>query len=348
MAGRSRCDGDDLVVGVVEGRTDQIVHGGVDDGEVLLDARLEVFDAGQKQACIAHQGAAGFEAQGLVATGEAVQQRLEVGAGGGRFFVPVADAEAAAQVDVVELDAFAAELVHQAEDLLGGFGHGGRVEELGADVAVDAGDLDARQRGGLAVQVEGLVEGHAELVAAQAGGDVRVGVGIDVRIDAEGDGRARAHAGGHLGEAVEFGGGFHVEAADAGVQGEAHLGGGLADAGEDHLASIAAGGQHAGQFAAGDDVEAGAQLGEYRQHAKAGVGLDGVAHQRLAQAEGALVGVEGLGQRGAGIDVGGGAELGGDVCEGDPFKGQAGGAGGKRRHGQGGRHGRESWEAGLL
>ena len=86
--------------------------------------------------------------------------------------------------------------------------------------------------------------------------------------------------------------GFHVEAADAGVQGEAHLGGGLADAGEDHLASIAAGGQHAGQFAAGDDVEAGAQLGEYRQHAKAGVGLDRVAHQRLAQAEGALVGVE--------------------------------------------------------
>ena len=48
--------------------------------------------------------------------------------GRGRLFVPIADAEPAAEVDVVELDAFAGELVDQAEDLVGGLGHRRRIE----------------------------------------------------------------------------------------------------------------------------------------------------------------------------------------------------------------------------
>ena len=344
----ARGDGDDLVPGVVEGRAGQVVHGRVDDREVLLDAGLEVFDAREQQAGVAHQRAARLEAQGLGAALEAGEERLEVVGGGGRLFVAVTDAEAAAQVDVVEVDAFAGELVDQAEDLAGGFGHRGRVEELGADVAVDARDLDGGHPGGLAVEVEGLGEGHAELVAAQAGGDVGVGVGVDVGVHAEGDRRALAELGGHVVQAVELGGGFDVEAADAGLEGEAHLVDALADAREDHLARVAAGRQHAGQLAAGDDVEAGAELGEHRQDAQAGVGLDRVADQRLAHPEGLLVGLVGAGEGGAGIHVGGGAEALGDVGEGDPFEGQSGGAGGKGRHGQGGRHWAESWGAGLL
>ena len=192
--------------------------------------------------------------------------------------------------------------------------------------------------GSLAVEIQRFGEGDAEFVAAQAGGNVRVGVGIDVRIDAEGDRRTLAHAGGHLREAVEFGGGFDVEAADAGGQRVTHFVGALADAGEDHLAGIATGRQHAGEFAARDDVETGAELGEDRQDAEIGVGLDRVADQRLAQAEGALIRLVGGGEGGAGVNVGRGAEAVGNVGEGDPFEGQAGRAGGERRHGQGGRH----------
>ena len=245
----------------------------------------------------------------------------------GPLFVAVADAEAATQVDVVELDAFASELVHETEDLVGRFGHRRRVEELGADVAVDAADLDVRQPGGLAVEIQRFGEGDAELVAAQAGGNVRVGVGINVRVDAEGDRRTLAHAGGHL-----------REAADAGRQRVTHFVGALADAGEDHLAGIATGRQHAGELAARDDVETGPESGEDRQDAEIGVGLDRVADQRLAQAEGALIRLVGGGEGGAGVNVGRGAEAVGNVGEGDPFEGQAGRAGGERRHGQGGRH----------
>ena len=46
---------DDVVPGVVERRAHEVVHGGIDDGEVLFLAVLEVFDPGQQQAGIADQ-----------------------------------------------------------------------------------------------------------------------------------------------------------------------------------------------------------------------------------------------------------------------------------------------------
>jgi hypothetical protein len=52
----------------------------------------------------------------------------------------------------------------------------------------------------------------------------------------------------------------------------------LRDAGEHDAGGIGAGGQHTGQLTAGDDVEAGAGLGQQRQYREVAVGLDRVAH----------------------------------------------------------------------
>ena len=49
---------------------------------------------------------------------------------------------------------------------------------------------------------------------------------------------------------------------------------------------IAAGAQHAVQFAAGDDVETGAGLGQQREYGQRGVGFDGVADGVREIAEG--------------------------------------------------------------
>ena len=51
------------------------------------------------------------------------------------------------------------------------------------------------------------------------------------------------------------------------------------------LARVAAGGQHARQLAARDDVEAGAETREQRQDREVGVRLDRVADQRVAPGE---------------------------------------------------------------
>jgi hypothetical protein len=94
----------------------------------------------------------------------------------------------------------------------------------------------------------------------------------------------------HFVEHVELGFALDVEAGDAGRKGLAHFGAGLADAREDDLLRIGAHGQHAGQFAARDDVEAAAGFGEHAQHAERRVGLHGVADQGVAAFEAALVG----------------------------------------------------------
>ena len=71
-----------------------------------------------------------------------------------------------------------------------------------------------------------------------------------------------------------------------------HLGARLADAGEHHPRRIDAGGQHALELAARDDVEAAAGFGEGLQHGQAGVGLHRVADQVVAAGERALLGRE--------------------------------------------------------
>ena len=68
---------------------------------------------------------------------------------------------------------------------------------------------------------------------------------------------------------------------------ERELVGGLADAGEHDLARRHAGGARAQKFAAGDDVGAGAELGQGRDHRLVGVRLHGVADQRIDIGEGA-------------------------------------------------------------
>ena len=73
-----------------------------------------------------------------------------------------------------------------------------------------------------------------------------------------------------------------MSAASAGAQ----FGLGLADAGEQDLAGGKAGGQRALQFAAGDDVGAGAELCQRAQHRLVGIRLHGVADQRLLAGKG--------------------------------------------------------------
>jgi hypothetical protein len=93
---------------------------------------------------------------------------------------------------VFQNDAGGGQAVDQAQHLVGGFGGRRRVEQLRTDVAVDALDLQVRQRRGAPVDVEGLVEGNAELGGLEAGGDVGMGARVDIGIDAQRHRRAAA------------------------------------------------------------------------------------------------------------------------------------------------------------
>ena len=108
------------VKGLVHRRSRQVVHGGIDDAEVLLLAGLEVQHLGHADARIADQRAARFDHE--LAVAEAARVELartacchSASAAGGCVAV-VVDAQAAAEVDVVQRNAGRLDRLHQVED----------------------------------------------------------------------------------------------------------------------------------------------------------------------------------------------------------------------------------------
>ena len=107
--------GKDLVVSLVERRTDEVVHGCVGDDEVLGAVLLGVEDAGEQRAGLRDQEAPGLEEQVRV---EAVECRADgppVGCDAGcrvEGGAAVLDAEASASVDVADVVSVGAQLVY--------------------------------------------------------------------------------------------------------------------------------------------------------------------------------------------------------------------------------------------
>ena len=140
-----RCDRQDIVPRFVKRRAHQVVHRRVDDGETLAIAGLEELDAGQQQAGVADQAAAGFEYHFEAAAGQLVEQRVQVGSHSRlHLVVLVLDAETAAEVKVVNPDAFRGQLVYKGQNALERLDERRWVEQLRADMAVDAGHFDVR------------------------------------------------------------------------------------------------------------------------------------------------------------------------------------------------------------
>ncbi len=314
--GAGGCDGMD---GAVEGGAEEIVHGGVHDNEVFAAIALGVEDAGEQHAGGADESATGFEKETAAERADERGEGAGVGVECGGAFAGVADAEAAAEVEIVECDAGAGELADVAREATEGAAEGSEVEDLRADVSADAAPLDPARVAMGEVEAEGVAPVHAEFVAAMAGGDVRVTAGFDVGIDANGGGSGAAEASGFGGEEIKLGGGLDVEEKNAGAEGVAQLVAGFADAGEDDATSGDADAAQTGKLAAADNVKATAEAGEEAQDGEVGVGFDGVAKRVRQRGKGAVEAMIGGGDGGARVDVGGSAEAGGNGFEGDAF-----------------------------
>ena len=155
------------------------------------------------------------------------------------------------------------------------------VGDLAADMHVDAGHLDARQLGGMRIDVAGAADRNAELVLGLAGGNLVMGLGVDVGIDAYRDVRDAAFAGGDLRQQIEFGFGFDIDAENAFVDRQRQFARRLAQTGEHDLVRRNAGGARALQLAFRHHIRAGAELGQRLDDGLVGIRLHGVANQRI-------------------------------------------------------------------
>ena len=175
------------------------------------------------------------------------------------------------------------------------------------------------QRVGLAIDSQCLAEGDAEFVLLQPGRDIRMRFGVDIRVDADAHRRLRAHLPGDAVQSFQFAFRFDVEALDACGERLAHVVAALAHAGEYGLSRIAAGRNHACQFAARNDVETAAHSREQIQDGKIRIGFHRVADQMRSCPEGPVVVAESLLERRAGIDKARRAELHADLRQRDVF-----------------------------
>jgi hypothetical protein len=215
----------------------------------------------------------------------------------------IGNAEAAADIDVMNGVAIGAErldqLGHEAEGVAERF----EVGDLAADMHVDADGFDIGQFGDALIDFARALIGNAELVLALTSRDLGVRARIDVRIDADGDAGCEAHVASDHRETFEFGFALDVETLDTGGEALAHFGDGFCDAREDDLFGRNAGGEGALQFAARDDVGAAAFAGHQGQHGLVRIGLHGVGHQRRDALKGFAHDADMAAQGCRGIDI---------------------------------------------
>ena len=270
------------MVGLIERRPDQIVHGGVHDREGLLRRRLHVEHARDEDAGIPGDHASRLEQKPHIEIAHSlVDQPCVVGRERrGRFVAPVRDAEAAAEIDELDAKSGAPQGLHKLLQQREGIAERGQVGDLAADMHVDARGDDPWQLRGLPVERRRQFERDAELVLGLAGRNLVVGPGVHVGVYAEGDTGGLSHRAGDLAQGAQFRLRLDVKRENARVQRERHLVLGLADARESDAFAGYADGQRAADLALGHDIHACASPRQRRQHAEIRVGLDGIADKR--------------------------------------------------------------------
>ncbi len=235
---------DDVHPGAIERGAQHVVHAGIDQREVAGLTRLQILDPGQQHAGIGDDGAARFEQQGQIPARQLLLERFGI-LGRVRWLLgTIVDSQAATHIQMVDMNAFRRQPIDQPQQLVRRFHKGIQFSELRTDMAIHPDDLDVWHRRRLAIDGGGQLDGDAELVLLEAGGNIRMGTGIDIRVDPHRHRCLLAHAARHPVEALQLGFRLQIEAEDLFVQREAHLGLALGHPGEDHFARITARRQH--------------------------------------------------------------------------------------------------------
>ena len=272
----------DPMIRPIEGGTQKIIHGGIDDHEAARLANLHIDDASHQDAGVADQIAPRLEEQPAVQAAGLVAHHGGVIGGRGRPIprlggVAIVDAQSAADVQAINPVAGGAQVRYQPAYPLEGLAERIKVGQLRADMNGDAGQVDGGQGGG-----GGEDFGHprpfdAELVLAPARGDLLVGMGVDIRVDADGGARGYAPRLGHGGQGGQLNFGLDIDLHDPGVEGGRHFVVRLADAGKDDFGRRNAGPERPRKLARRHHVGPGAKAGQGADDGDVAVRLDGEA-----------------------------------------------------------------------
>ena len=243
-------------------------------------------------ACVAYQRATGLDHQLPLAETAFIQAGQQFGPqriGGRRGVAVVVDAQAAAEIQVVNRYASSFDQLDQIQHFVQRIHVRAGGGDLRADMAINAHDFQPGQRGGMLVSLQSTFVRDAKFVALEAGGNIGVGFRVDVGIDANTDRCHLAQRQSHLVQHIQFCFALHIETSDTGLQSGLHFSAGFADSRKNHIRCVRACGLHPGQFTRRHDVKTATGLGKHLQHRQTGIGLHGVMHFGLATGKRAMV-----------------------------------------------------------
>src|SRR5665213_2456765 len=143
---------------------------------------------------IAHDQTAGLKNQTAIQIAGGALDHIGIRVRYWWWFVVVAvrNAQATAEIDMGNNVAVATQRAHELGQQRKSVAERIEVDDLAADMHVDAGDLDTGELRRMRIDVARAADRNAELVLGLAGGNLVMGLGVDVRIDADRNMRAAA------------------------------------------------------------------------------------------------------------------------------------------------------------
>src|SRR5262249_31889593 len=155
-----------------------------------------------------------------------------IGFGIGRWLVVLAigHAEPAADINVRNRVTVGPQYADKFREQGKGVAERLQVDDLAADMHVDADRAHALELGGARIDFAGAADRNAEFVLGFPGRNLGMRLGIDVRIDADRDIRSAAPGGRDRGKKRKLGFGFDIDAEDALLDREVEFTRDLADA----------------------------------------------------------------------------------------------------------------------
>src|SRR5688572_19433314 len=196
--------GNDLVKGIIESGTNEIVHRGIDNDEVFAASAFHVFNASDKNSGVTGNEPARLEQDADTKGFEERQETLRVffwreefrGIGTAPPFfrtagegVLVTNAESTADTEELE-SIFRGELFEERGDFLNGRFERIHFGELRSDVHLEPAQVEILEFRRARVDPFDLFVSDAEFIFVRAGGDLGVRAGIDVWIHTDGNRRA--------------------------------------------------------------------------------------------------------------------------------------------------------------
>lgn len=280
----ARVGGDvlDAVIGIVEGRANEVGHARIDDDETFLRTLLDVGNARDETATLRDDATSRLAMERLTRTkAKVLGEETEVGLKlRHREMVRmlVVDAKSAADIDVRNADTLGIKGVLEFVDTNTEVFVSGEVGDLASDMEVNADELEV---GGLDGETSGrqkVIKGKTKLVFVKSRSNLLMRVGINVRVNAQGDTSDLALQCREVVNDLKFRHGLGVEAEDVGGEGVGDFTVGLAYSRKDNGGSGETRGDGGLHLVAADAVGTESVGGDETEDVRIGVRLDSVVN----------------------------------------------------------------------